>query len=209
MFKVTALRHWSLCLLCLLGAARAEAGTVRLAWDARPEPEVAGFQILYGNHSRAYTGRVDVGRATDYTITALADGIYYFAVQAYTSDGTLSLPSNEVVAAVGSTGIVVLGGCTTSDPFVAIGGGTCVNGGWLPPSGGSTSPVSSPPPPAPIIVPGGCTTADPFAAMGGGRCVSGGWLPPSMTSPSGPYSPNDPDDSSFKMFGRRKKSAMT
>jgi len=24
-------------------------------------------------------------------------------------------------------------GCATPDPFVALGGGTCVNGGWLPP----------------------------------------------------------------------------
>jgi hypothetical protein len=24
-------------------------------------------------------------------------------------------------------------GCTTPDPFVVLGGGTCYNGGWLPP----------------------------------------------------------------------------
>ena len=58
------------------------------------------------------------------------------------------------------------GGCTTPDPFAALGGGTCVNGGWLPPgSSGSGGGSNS----------GGCTTPDPFASMGGGTCVNGGW----------------------------------
>jgi hypothetical protein len=53
--------------------------------------------------------------------------------------------------------------CTTPDPFAALGGGTCVNGGWVP--GGSNTGS------------GGCTTPDPFAAIGGGTCVNGGWVP--------------------------------
>jgi len=68
--------------------------------------------------------------------------------------------------------------CITPDPFVAFGGGRCVNGGWLFP----TVPVS--PPPAPV--PGGCVTPDPFVAFGGGRCVDGGWLFPIVSAPPPP-----------------------
>jgi len=73
------------------------------------------------------------------------------------------------------------GACTTPDPFVALGGGTCCNGGWLPPGltcGGS--PTSPPPTPPPPPSGGACTTPDPFVALGGGTCCNGGWLPPGL-----------------------------
>ena len=78
-------------------------------------------------------------------------------------------------------------GCVTPDPFTALGGGTCYNGGWLPPG----IPVPAPP----TTVPGGCIPPDPFAALGGGTCVNGGWLPPGMLSPGTPppASPPAPD----------------
>jgi len=84
------------------------------------------------------------------------------------------------------------GGCTTPDPFASIGGGTCVNGGWVPSgtSGGSTGGCTTPSPgtgwtcvnggwvpPTSSGSSGGCTTPDPFTAMGGGTCVNGGWIP--------------------------------
>jgi hypothetical protein len=74
--------------------------------------------------------------------------------------------------------------CLTPDPFVALGGGTCYNGGWLPPG--------IPAPSAPVIVPGGCTSPDPFAALGGGTCVNGGWLPPGIAAPAPPPAPQPP-----------------
>ena len=42
-------------------------------------------------------------------------------------------------------------GCSTPDPFAALGGGTCYRGGWFPPGmaipdGGSASPASPAPP---------------------------------------------------------------
>jgi hypothetical protein len=69
--------------------------------------------------------------------------------------------------------------CTTADPFVSLGGGRCINGGWLPPIGGVVTPPPAPvpptpPPPSPQP---GCPGADPFAALGGGSCVNGGWVP--------------------------------
>ena len=94
--------------------------------------------------------------------------------------------------------------CATPDPFEVLGGGQCVNGGWVPlvtaqvvmPPGACTPPdpflelgggtcvnggwlPPGMPPPAPI----GCSPPDPFAALGGGTCVNGGWLPPGMTLP--------------------------
>ncbi|MEO5896532.1 MAG: fibronectin type III domain-containing protein [Vicinamibacterales bacterium] len=190
MLKVTVrlLRFWSTCLLCLLCVTNAEAATVRLAWDPAPEADVAGYRILYGTQSGHYLGAIDVAKSTDFTITSLPDDLYYFAVQAYTLEGSSSVPSNEVIAAVGTVPRFVAG-CVTADPFASMGGGTCYKGGWLPPgmsppSGGSTSVVSAPP-----STPGVCTTADPFASMGGGTCYNGGWLPPGMVIPGGSTTP--------------------
>ena len=83
------------------------------------------------------------------------------------------------------------GGCTTSDPFVSLGGGTCVNGNWLPPGSGAPSTGECPstqPGPSWIcsngnwLPPsgggtGGCITPDPFTTIGGGVCINGNWLP--------------------------------
>ena len=102
-----------------------------------------------------------------------------------------------------------LGGCTSPDPFAAIGGGACHGGGWLAPGmflpgpdsvcagpdpfaalgggtcvGGGWTPLSAPLSPPPPRVRGGCSTPDPFVAFGGGTCVNGGWLPPGMPVPA-------------------------
>lgn len=75
-------------------------------------------------------------------------------------------------------------GCLLPDPFTAMGGGTCFNGGWYPPT--VTAPPPAPPaPPAPPVS-GGCLTPDPFVVMGGGVCVNGGWFPPSAPAPPAP-----------------------
>lgn len=80
------------------------------------------------------------------------------------------------------------GACTIPDPFATIGGGTCYNGGWLPPGmavpgGGTTAPpVPAPKPPAPPTLTG-CITPDPFVSLGGGTCYGGAWLPPGMEPP--------------------------
>jgi hypothetical protein len=94
------------------------------------------------------------------------------------------------------------GGCTTPDPFAAMGGGTCYNGGWYPPGSIAPAPAPAPAPtptPTPTPAPSaGCTTPDPFAAMGGGTCVNGGWLPPGIapTAPSNGCPGSDPFASS-------------
>src|SRR6185295_714139 len=90
-------------------------------------------------------------------------------------------------------------GCSTPDPFVVMGGGTCSNGGWYPPgmlvssTNGVSAPTPTPTPtptPAPSLASAvtsastssgaGCATPDPFTVMGGGTCFNGGWFPPGM-----------------------------
>jgi hypothetical protein len=58
--------------------------------------------------------------------------------------------------------------CATPDPFASLGGGTCVNGGWLPPGMAAPAPT-----------PTGCAIPDPFASIPGmyGVCINGGWVP--------------------------------
>jgi hypothetical protein len=66
-----------------------------------------------------------------------------------------------------------------------MGGGTCYNGGWLPPgmvppSGGTVSPTTTST--STVLEPAstdGCTTPDPFASIEGlvGLCQNGGWIP--------------------------------
>lgn len=77
--------------------------------------------------------------------------------------------------------------CPGADPFAIMGGGTCVNGNWLPPGMGApapppTSPPSTAPPPAPVQS-SNCPGSDPFAIMGGGTCYNGNWLPPGIAPP--------------------------
>ena len=114
------------------------------------------------------------------------------------ADGSSSAYAEVLQTASAHGGTDVrLDGCSGTDPFAALGGGTCVNGGWLPPgmiSSGTTPPDNPTPPPPPP--PSGCATPDPFTAMGGGTCVNGGWLPPGMisngTTPSGNPTPPPP-----------------
>ena len=72
-------------------------GSVTLAWNASPDPIVAGYRIYYGGASHVYTNEIDVGGTTNGTITGLVAGaIYYFAARSYTTTGVESLFSAEL-----------------------------------------------------------------------------------------------------------------
>lgn len=82
---------------------------------------------------------------------------------------------------LGTGGGSTSAGCATPDPFTSIGGGTCVNGGWIPggsgassSSGGSSSSSTTT---TTTTTSSGCTIPDPFTSIGGGTCVNGGWIP--------------------------------
>lgn len=81
---------------CALSGA-AQASSITLAWDPSPSSGVAGYTVFYGTQAGSYTVSVDVGPATTWTTTLLADDRpYYFAVQAYTSNGLVSPLSSSV-----------------------------------------------------------------------------------------------------------------
>ena len=83
--------------LCALSTAAAGADSVTLAWDANPQPDIAGYRVKYGTVSREYTQTLEVGAATRATVADLAVGnTYFFAVTAYNAADMESKPSNEV-----------------------------------------------------------------------------------------------------------------
>jgi FG-GAP-like repeat len=102
MHQRQAARIGSLCALLLASASYARAASITLAWDANPEPHVAGYLVYFGNQSGQYYGTVDAGNQTSITLPWLLDGApYYFVVRAYTATGLLSPPSVEVSRRVG------------------------------------------------------------------------------------------------------------
>lgn len=73
------------------------AGTLTLAWDPNPEPDIAGYLLSYGTSPGVHTTTVDVGNRTTYQVSNLAAGSrYYFVVRAYNTRGVVSEPSSEV-----------------------------------------------------------------------------------------------------------------
>ena len=89
-----------LAILSLLVPA-AHAGQVTVAWDANPEPEVAGYKIYYGTRSGSYTASLDAGGATSILISGLQDGAtYFFSAVAYDASHNESGFSNEITYAV-------------------------------------------------------------------------------------------------------------
>ena len=71
-------------LFLLLLGVKAEARPIALAWDANTESNIAGYVVVYGYASGAYTASVDVGNKTNVTLQNLPDNqTIYFAVKAY------------------------------------------------------------------------------------------------------------------------------
>jgi hypothetical protein len=66
---------------------------VTLGWKPSPDSAVAGYYFYYGTTPGSYTGKVDVGTNTVFTLTALAAGAtYHFSVTAYNTARIESVP---------------------------------------------------------------------------------------------------------------------
>jgi hypothetical protein len=85
-------------------AASATTGSATLSWTApttntngTPVTDLAGYHIYYGTNPGALDTVIDVPGAatTEYEISNLSSGTYYFAVTAYNSLGIDSADSNE------------------------------------------------------------------------------------------------------------------
>jgi len=80
----------------VLGSEAYATQTVKLAWYANPEPDIAGYRLYFGTTSGQYDQVRDVV-APYLSLTDLADGVaYYFSVTAYNAAGAESVLSNEV-----------------------------------------------------------------------------------------------------------------
>ena len=91
----------ALLFLWLATAASAQSAVrpISLAWDANPEPEVAGYIVHVGSISGDAQEHHDVGNNTSFVYRdALPAQRYYFTVSAYTVDRIESPPSDEVSA---------------------------------------------------------------------------------------------------------------
>jgi len=83
------------------------ASTLTLSWVAPVEredltpispAEISGYRIYYGTSKGQYPNSVDIndGSATSNTFTDLADGVYYFVITTYDTEGRESKFSTEV-----------------------------------------------------------------------------------------------------------------
>jgi hypothetical protein len=71
------------------------AHAVTLEWDRNPETNVTGYRIYVGRQSRVYDSVLDVANQTVATIAA-PQGVSFYAVTAYNTDGLESDFSEEV-----------------------------------------------------------------------------------------------------------------
>lgn len=75
-----------------------QAWIVRLAWDAVPNPDVAGYRLYYYKPGEESAKRsLDVGNETSATVSLPEDAIVFsFTVTCYDIDGQESGPSNKL-----------------------------------------------------------------------------------------------------------------
>ncbi|MCG3113116.1 MAG: DNRLRE domain-containing protein [Candidatus Manganitrophus sp. SB1] len=72
------------------------AGDATLTWNTNTEADLAGYRVYFGTASRTYGPSINVGKATSYTLTGLANRTHFFAVTAYDTAGNESAFSVEV-----------------------------------------------------------------------------------------------------------------
>lgn len=81
----------------------ASAADVSLAWDASASPNIAGYKVYVGTSSRSYGAPIVIGPQTNYSVTGLNTGTYYFTVTAFDAGGNESDYSNEVSQVIASS----------------------------------------------------------------------------------------------------------
>jgi hypothetical protein len=87
---------WSLLSLSVY-AGGAPPGSLTLAWNPVPDPNIDGYNLYYGVGSRVYTNVVQVGNTDQVTITGLVPRVTYFlAVTTRLITGLESAYSDEI-----------------------------------------------------------------------------------------------------------------
>jgi hypothetical protein len=97
-----ALPAFSITVTATSGTTTSTAGTATVSWTPPTEntngtalTNLAGFKVYYGTSSSSMTQVAQVANAgaTDYVVTGLTSGTWYFAVTSYTTDGEESAQS--------------------------------------------------------------------------------------------------------------------
>jgi hypothetical protein len=88
-------------LILLLIPVICHAAEVNLAWDASVTPTVTHYRVYYGNATRTYGKLETIGNVTEYKVTDLPVGMWFFAVTALDDMGNESEYSNEVSTTIG------------------------------------------------------------------------------------------------------------
>ena len=71
----------------------------RLRWDANPEPDLAGYEIVWRfTDEPKWTHTIPVGNVTDYTIKNMSKDNFFFGVRAIDREGHRSPVSCAVPA---------------------------------------------------------------------------------------------------------------
>ncbi len=89
-------------LLLFCCSATALATDVALEWDASSSSGITGYKVYYGNSSHTYGAPITIGNQTNYTVSGLPNGTYYFAVTAFDAIGNESDFSNEISQVIGA-----------------------------------------------------------------------------------------------------------
>jgi hypothetical protein len=144
------------------------SGTFLLGGHVRP-PLTGGMVLELNQHGVSMGSTLPIG----------AD--WFFGASAHPTAPEWIVATRDTMRIIGTTApfggsSAMLPDCLTPDPFASLGGGLCVNRGWLPP-GHPLIPPGPPPPPPPPPPSALCTIPDPFTSLGGGVCVNGGWVP--------------------------------
>ena len=88
-------------LLVLCHAWTVFAGQVILQWKAGASTSAAGYAVYVGDSAGNYQRRLDVGLATNASLSNLTSGVrYYIVVRAYNAAGIESDPSREVTCLI-------------------------------------------------------------------------------------------------------------
>ena len=87
----------------ITGIARA-TGQLTVSWSGSPEPNVIGYRVLRSSDGTTFGLVASVSSSTSsYVDSGLANGTYWYEVQAVNDEAILSHPSAAVSAAVGLT----------------------------------------------------------------------------------------------------------
>ncbi|RMG47650.1 MAG: hypothetical protein D6718_03000 [Acidobacteria bacterium] len=74
------------------------AGTMDLRWDPVPDADLAGYRVYYGLAPGSHDNVLDAGKATQATLSGLADcTLWYAAVRAYDTGGLESVDDSNTV----------------------------------------------------------------------------------------------------------------